>query len=127
MAMKKTKKYYWKIVMDSFEPGVFTSCIIDEGQYCLTYKVGERTKSAMDENGIFVFDTRKNARAFQRSMCISDSRIFKCTVQGEECYYPVYYNSYVLKHFDMKESSTTNKFPDGTKSFPAITLIKQSR
>ena len=123
--MKKTQKYYWKLVrINKNDPTTFTSSIIRSGKYALSYKIGIPTKSAMDENGIFVFNTRKNARAFKGNIYQFSGRIFKCTVQGKEILNPVYYNSYILTNFDKKEPSTINTFPEGTKSFPAITLVK---
>jgi len=123
----KTQKYYWKLVSVTRNPELFTSCIIKCGIYSLRYKIGIPTTSAMSENGIFVFNTRKNAREFETNLCQPGSRykIFKCTVQGEEITNPRYYNTYVLGNFEEKEISTTARFPEGTKSFPAVTLVKQ--
>jgi len=118
----KTQKYYWKIVRPINYSDAFTSCII-RGKYSLRYKIGERTESAMDENGVFVFNTRKHARKFKNSVCSPGVKIFKCMVHGKEITDPVYYFTIDLSEGN-KYKSIYTKFPDGTKSFPAITLVK---
>lgn len=120
--MKKTnKKYYWKVVrpINSYSPGIFKSCVIGIGIYSLLYKIGVPTKSAMKENGIFVFETRKNARKFN---CNQGGTIFKCEVEGEEIKCPKFYNIYDLENNNKYLAS--HSFPEGTRSFPSVTLIK---
>ena len=119
----KTQKYYWKLVRPTDDFDTFTSCII-RGKYSLRYKLGERTESAMDENGVFVFNTRKDARRFKNSIYSPGVKIFKCMVHGKEIFDPVYYFTIDLTEGN-KFKSVYTKFPQGTKSFPAITLVKQ--
>lgn len=129
----KTQKYYWKVVDITDDPTTFTSCIVNEGKYCLTYKVGKQTKSAMTENGVFVFDTRESARIFKKVFvdCNTDGetnyKVFKCIVHGEEITNPIYYTIWQLSRLNVKCHDAYSKFPKGTKSFPAITLVKQSK
>jgi len=124
--MKKPQKYYWKVVsLVGNDPNEFTSCVIKHGIYSLRYEIGKRTKSAMTENGIFVFDTRKNARQFKHTLFFSTTRIFRCMVHGKEIIHPIFYATYELNRYGKKSQFTRRTFPKGTKSFPAITLIKQ--
>jgi hypothetical protein len=122
--MKKTQKYYWKLVrINENDPTTFTSFIIKRGKYSLIYKIGERTESAMDENGVFVFNTRKNARKFRKNTCSLGVKIFKCMVHGKEISNPVYYSIAGLDRGQKYQHPFS--FPEGTKSFPSITLVKQ--
>jgi hypothetical protein len=118
--MKKTnKKYYWKVVK-FVSPEVYRSCVISKGKYSLEYRVGVPTKSLMKENGIFVFDTRESAIDFRRN---EGGTIFKCEVEGNEIECPTFYAIRELKmggRIGMDDS-----FPEGTKSFPSVTLIKK--
>ena len=120
--MKKTnKKYYWKVVKkDNALPGWYRSCVIGYGIYSLTYKIGISTKSAMKENGIFVFDTREDARDFRRN---EGGTIFKCKVEGEEIECPTFYAIWDLKKG--RRVGMDDSFPQGTKSFPSVTLVKK--
>ena len=116
------KKYYWKAVKVE-SPGLFKSCYINDGRYSLKYRIGISTQSAMIENGIFVFDTRKNARKFISQLFDrKNKRIFKCKVEGEEIKNPVLYDT--LDLMNNKKSYQYGRFPDGTRSFPSVTLIK---
>jgi len=117
------KKYYWKVVR-VVSPRTFKSAYINKGDYSLTYKVGIPTKSPMEENGIFVFGTRKNARNFIKfDLAYKTLRIFKCKVEGEEIPNPIRYVTMWLSYGE-KHKSIISSFPFGTKSFPSVTLIK---
>ena len=116
------KKYYWKVVEITHTPGIYASCYITRGDYHLLYHIGIPTQSVMKENGVFVFDTRKNARNFAAGLGCSGTKIFKCKVKGKEIKNPVYYDPIDLKN--NKKVTGYCPFPSGTKSFPAITLIE---
>ena len=118
------KKYYWKVVR-ILDTGIYGSCIIKSGKYSLYYNIGIPTKSAMDENGIFVFNTRESARRFKNDIFDPDCmyvKIFKCEVHGKEVNNPTYYSTLAL--IDGCKRDFGISFPRGTKSFPSITLIK---
>ena len=118
--MKKTnKKYYWKVVK-VVSPGIFKSCIISKGIYSLYYGVGVPTKSPMTENGIFVFDTRESARDFKPN---EGGTIFKCEVEGKEIEHPTFYDIWDLK--TGRRVGLNGSFPNGTRSFPLVTLVKK--
>lgn len=118
------QKYYWKVVkIVTDTSGAYASALISGGKYHLFYHIGVPTKSAMQENGIFVFTTRKQARNFRSNLLFKrNMRIFKCEVEGKEIKNPVYYSTLDLtinrKHY------LGYIFPQGTRSFPSITLIK---
>lgn len=118
------KKYYWKavtIVTDT--DGAYASAFISGGKYRLFYHIGVPIKSAMKENGIFVFNTRKQARNFRSHLLLKHNvRIFKCEVEGKEIQRPVYYD--VSELTINKKRVIGYSFPCGTRSFPSITLIK---
>jgi hypothetical protein len=77
----------------------------------------------MPENGIFVFDTRANARNFRRSFVFPErNRILKVTVSGEEM--PVtMYDFVALTHGEKKPD--IDPIPKGTKAFPSVTPVAE--
>lgn len=118
------KNYYWKVVRVTPILGTYKSSFIRQGKYCLYYKVGIPTKSAMSENGIFVFETRKQARSFSKNFCKKTFRIFKCKIHGPEVKNPIFYDTWNLMFTDKKSTGHYSSFPNGTRSFPSITLIE---
>lgn len=119
------KKYYWKVVKSVLPEiyKIYRSCVISEGKYSLEYRVGIPTKSAMKENGIFVFDTRENARYFKHN---EGGIIFKCEVEGNEIECPTFYAIWDLKIGErIVIDYGDDSFPEGTKSFPSVTLVKK--
>ena len=118
------KKYYWKVVKIITDTGgAYASAFISGGKYRLFYHIGVPTKSAMKRNGVFVFNTRKQARNFRSHLLLRHSmRIFKCEVDGKEILSPVYYNTLDLTI--NKKHLLGYMFPRGTRSFPSVTLIK---
>lgn len=115
-------KYYWKVVRETSVKGIFKSASVINGIYCLKYSIGLPTLSAMDENGIFVFKTRNQARVFKKDLGNFGGylRILKVKVFGDE----IDINS--LSLYDLWELWAGYKLkklmpvPLGTTSFPVV-------
>ncbi len=90
----RRKQFYWKVV--SVTKGKFYSAMYQyNSRYGLRYKLNEVTNPIVGK--IFVFNNRKNARAFKSDCCdgIIKTKILKCkcdnVVELHRC--PVRYNT----------------------------------
>jgi len=121
------KKYYWKVVAVDSIKKEYISSIIRVGCYKVIYKVGEFVKSSVEENGLMVFNTRAQARDFKQKVWnIANPTIFKAEVNGEEITNPTYYTISCLQDGVCSLPYFSHIFPNGTRCFPEVKLIKKS-
>lgn len=105
-------KYYWKVVKKTYNPNIWASSLIT-GKYSLEYQIGMITKSAMDENGIFVFKTRDRARKYKKNYSnFPGFTILKVLPVGREI------SENKIKFYDYRELRSGVKVPTSSIYIP---------